>query len=208
MRRLTALTVLTALTISTAWADPGHAHGDEATPAPAVASAPRLESVGSTMELVATSEGLRLVIYLDKADTNEPIDQLRSRFRAKVSRLRPAQRIAPGTYELEADWVDRPARRRSFSRGDNARRCRPLEWTMDGRGHRKSRIRERSRLLEILARPEVLGLLGGALALGFVLALALRPRSRDASAVEEHAGAPTGDDPRNSNLGEAPPRPC
>ncbi len=54
------------------------------------------------------------------------------------------------------------------------------------------------RLLEILARPEVLGLLGGALALGFVLALALRPRSRDASAVEEHAGAQTGDDPRNS----------
>ncbi len=193
MLRFTALFALTVLTIGSAWAAPGHDHGEEAGPAPPVNSAPRLESVGSTMELVATSEGHRLVIYLDKPDTNEPIDKASIEISGAGVPTSVAQRVAPGTYELEADWVDQPGTKAlvfTVTTPDDADLLNGT-WTVPDTTNSARQNQSPVPLLQIVTRPEVMGLLGGALALGFVLALAFRLRSQNATTVEEHGNAPT-----------------
>lgn len=52
----------------------GHDHGDEA-PLPAADVAPRFEARGDLFELVGILDGKALWLYLDKADSNEPIEQ-------------------------------------------------------------------------------------------------------------------------------------
>jgi hypothetical protein len=106
-RITTALLALIVFSIGAAWAGPGHDHGDEGT-APGTSAAPRLESVGSKMELVATSEGHRLIIYLDHPDTNAPIEGATIEVSGEGFPASVAKPIAPGTYDLEAGWVDEP----------------------------------------------------------------------------------------------------
>ena len=59
---------------SVSHAHEGHDHGDEAPP-PVSSVAPRFEARGDLFELVGILDGKALWLYLDKADSNEPIEQ-------------------------------------------------------------------------------------------------------------------------------------
>ena len=93
------------------FAGPGHDHGDGghgAEAAAASADVPRIESAGTDMELVATADGHKLTIYLDRIDTNEPVDGATIEVSGEGIPAALATRVTPGTYELAADWVDMP----------------------------------------------------------------------------------------------------
>jgi hypothetical protein len=59
---------------SVSHAHEGHDHGDEA-PLPVSSVAPRFEARSDLFELVGILDGKVLWLYLDKADSNEPIEQ-------------------------------------------------------------------------------------------------------------------------------------
>ena len=176
-RIITALLALILLSIGPAWAGPGHDHLDEG-PAPVASAAPRLESVGSTMELVATSEGHRLIIYLDHPDTNAPIEEATIEVSGEGVPASVAKPIAPGTYDLEADWVDQPGAKALIFTVTTKTDADLLNgiWSVPEDGHGAHSDKAALPLLHVLARPDILAVLAGALALGFVLAFGLRSR--------------------------------
>lgn len=53
----------------------GHDHGDEAKPVVTSSVAPRFETHSDLFELVGIVNGKELWLYLDKAESNEPIEQ-------------------------------------------------------------------------------------------------------------------------------------
>lgn len=57
---------------ASAWAGPGHDHGDEAQPA-AGPSLPRFSASSDLFELVGVLDGKSLTVYLDRAASNEPV---------------------------------------------------------------------------------------------------------------------------------------
>jgi RND family efflux transporter MFP subunit len=86
-----------------------HEGHDEAPPAKVETSAPRLVAEGSDLELVATAKGHTLTIYLDTMATNEPVDG--ASIEVSGDGLEPVKAkpaAGPGTYTLEAEWVDEP----------------------------------------------------------------------------------------------------
>lgn len=178
-RTTITLFAIFVLTISAAWAGPGHDHGDEG-PAPVTNAAPRLESVGSTMELVAISEGHRLIMYLDHPDTSEPIEGASIEVSGEGIPVALAKPVEPGTYELEADWVDQPGAKALVFTITTKTDADLLNgtWSVPEAGHAAPSDGAATPLVQILTRPDILTMLAGALALGFVLAFALRARSR------------------------------
>ncbi len=188
MVRITTLFALIVLTFGAAWAGPGHDHGDEG-PAPVTSAAPRLESVGSTMELVATSEGHRLIIYLDHPDTTEPIDEASIEVSGDGIPTALARRIEPGTYELEADWVDQPGTKALVFTITTKTDVDLLNgtWSVAEAGHATAPGGQVLPLLQVLSRPDIQALLMGTLILGFVLAFALRWRSGQKSSADDDA---------------------
>lgn len=53
----------------------GHDHGDEAKPVVSASIAPRFEARGDLFELVGILNGKEWWLYLDKAESNEPVQQ-------------------------------------------------------------------------------------------------------------------------------------
>jgi cobalt-zinc-cadmium efflux system membrane fusion protein len=158
-----------------ALAGPGHDHGDDASAASTNISAPRIESAGSELELVATAEGRKLTIYLDKLDTNEPADGATIEVSGVGTEVQMAVPVGDGIYELDADWVEEPG-------------AKALTFVVSWRGTadllngtiniESDHVRVESTSLSwsaILGRPIVwlVGVL--AVLLGFVLAFAFRP---------------------------------
>ena len=81
----------------------GHDHGEQPKPSAQAGAAPRLEATSGPFELVAVLRGQRLLIYLDRFATNEPV------VGAEISVETP---IGPqkagyvnGTYVVEAPWA-------------------------------------------------------------------------------------------------------
>lgn len=110
MTRLTAkflaalalgLTAISAI----ATAHEGH---DEAAPAAAAPSAPRLVAEGSEWEIVATPEGHLLTIFLDHHETNEPIKGAKIEVTGEGLPQTKAKEIGNGTYEIDGEWLDEP----------------------------------------------------------------------------------------------------
>lgn len=200
MFRTATLFALIVLTFSTAWAGPGHDHGEEA-PTPITNSAPRLESVGSTMELVATSEGHRLIIYLDHPDTSEPIEGATIEVSGEGVPASVAKSIGPGTYELDADWVDQPGKKALIFTITTKTDADLLNgtWSVPEAGHNVPSDGTTTPILQVLSRPDILALLAGTLALGFVLAFALRLRSRQTKSLNDHT-APIAKSPAANSI--------
>ena len=188
MLRLTTLLALILLTFGAAWAGPGHDHGDEG-PAPAASTAPRLESVGSTMELVATSKGHRLMIYLDHPDSNEPIDEASIEVSGEGVPTALARRVEPGTYQLEADWVDQPGTTALVFTVTTKADSDLLNgiWSVPEVGPAAADGQSNLPLLQVVMRPDIVALLLGMLVLGFVLAFSMRSRSLQNSSADEDA---------------------
>ncbi len=177
-----ALTAIFVLAASAAWAGPGHDHGghDDGPPPPST-QAPRLESVGSGIELVATAEGHRLVMFLDRPDTNEPIGGATIEVSGEGITSLLARETEPGMYELEADWVDQPGSKAlvfSVTAGTEADLLNGI-WKIDAAGESAATVRT-APLTDALSHPFIMALLAGAVALGFVLALAFRTTKRRA----------------------------
>lgn len=86
----------------------GHSHGDApAAPAAAASAAPRGEVASDQFELVAVARDGELIVYLDHAASNEPIES------ATVEAETPAGKVAlqakPGApYRLDAPWSRKP----------------------------------------------------------------------------------------------------
>lgn len=107
MTRL-AVTTLALLTFAaSAFAGPGHDHGDEAA-APTAPAVPRLVAEGSDLELVATPKGHTLTIYLDRKTTNAPVDGAKIEVMGEGIPQSVAEESGKGTYEIEGEWVDAP----------------------------------------------------------------------------------------------------
>lgn len=104
LARLCALAFLAATPLHSA-----AAHGDHgAAPAASATSLPRLESEGMGVELVAVAEGHTLTIYLDRSDTNAPIDGATVEVAGEGIASAKAEPRGEGRYVVDAEWVHEP----------------------------------------------------------------------------------------------------
>lgn len=98
MKLLIALSLLVGLAV--AQAHEGHDHG--APPAPAVGSvAPRFDARTDVFELVGVLAGADLIVYLDRAGNNAPVDGAEIELESGAFKAK-AQRIDVGTYRVQA----------------------------------------------------------------------------------------------------------
>jgi len=93
------LIVLALLLARPAFAGPGHDHGDgphtTATPAQ-----PRFVASSELFELVGVLEGKALTLYLDRADSNEPVTAATLELELAGAQLKP-QPQADGSFRVE-----------------------------------------------------------------------------------------------------------
>jgi membrane fusion protein, heavy metal efflux system len=111
MQRICTLWLCLLLASAPASAHSGHDHGADEAPAYAEAQTPRLESAGTDMELVATPHGDSLVIYLDRAETNEPVAGAKIEVSGTGIEPAVAEEITEGTYEVAAPWLTEPGKK-------------------------------------------------------------------------------------------------
>lgn len=81
-----------------AFAGPGHDHGDGAQTAPSGQALPRFVASSETFELVGVLNGKHLTVYLDRADTNEPVKDARVDLEWAGTKLK-LETHAPGEFE-------------------------------------------------------------------------------------------------------------
>ena len=85
------------------------AHGDHGeAPAAQTMSLPRVEAAGFEVELVAVAEGHTLMIYLDRSDTNAPVNGAAIEVAGEGIEATKAEPKGDGVYVLDADWVHEP----------------------------------------------------------------------------------------------------
>jgi RND family efflux transporter MFP subunit len=181
MMRITAITLCLLMSASLAFAhgDDDHAHDEE--PAAAVLAsgyAPRLEAVGSDIELVATVADRQLTIFLDRLATNEPIDGATIAVTADGIPAGTAKALGAGAYVLPAPWADEPG-------------VKPLKFAITAGSssnvlEAKLEIGAALRAVQptsiawqaLLQQPLTWVWAGLAAVLGFVIAIAFRPARR------------------------------
>lgn len=109
MIRLLLQTVAALLLLHTQFAPAheGEDHGAAPPPLAAPAAGPRMEAATADLELVAVLQEKRLVIYLDRYASNEPITAAQVEIESGQYKAlaRPA---ADGTYVADAEWLGRP----------------------------------------------------------------------------------------------------
>lgn len=99
--------LLAQLAASTALlAHEGHDHGVPAAP-PARILAPRVEAVSDSFELLATADNGRLTVWLDRFDTNEPVDGASIEIETPQGKA-TATPLGGGIYRLDAPWTSTP----------------------------------------------------------------------------------------------------
>lgn len=103
MKQATALLLLAAIAFS-AWAggdsSDGHTHAAPE-PLPVATLSPRAAAATEEFEVVAALEGKKLVVYLDRFASNEPVTK--ANVEVEGGGLKGvASEIAPGTYALDA----------------------------------------------------------------------------------------------------------
>lgn len=84
----------------------GHDH-EAAQPAQPLRSADHARFVARTsaFDMVTTSQGRTVTIYLDRADTNAPVDSAVVTVEGE-GHTSTAKQTEPGTYVADADWID------------------------------------------------------------------------------------------------------
>ena len=108
MKFMNALVLAAAFALP-AWAHEGEDHGSAAPPAPTAETGPRAAAATEEVELVAVLEGKRLVLYLDRFATNEPMVDAQVEVEGSGLKAVAAQ-IAPGVYAVPAEALASPAR--------------------------------------------------------------------------------------------------
>ena len=87
-----------------ALAHEGHDHSVQPTIS---AAAPRLESSSEDFELVGVVRGDRLVVFLDRYASNDPVTDARIEINAQGATV-PAQPQSDGTFLVTAPWLSQP----------------------------------------------------------------------------------------------------
>lgn len=87
---------------ASAWAGPGHDHG-ESPAAPSAAAFPRFTASSEDFELVGVLQEHRLTVYLDHAPDNRPVDNARLTLEVAGQKLSLTPQDA-GTFS--ADWPE------------------------------------------------------------------------------------------------------
>lgn len=159
-------------------------------------SAPRLESSGAGLELVAIASGHDLLIYLDRAATNEPVDDALIEVSGEGIAAIAAKPLGDGVYEIEAPWVDEPGEKElAFS------------ISVDGATHRLNgelhiptgegaEAEAHVPWTEFLLQPLTWGFAAIAALFGFFLAFAFRPvRAPDVERSPSVESAPSAKKP-------------
>ncbi|MGF3024044.1 efflux RND transporter periplasmic adaptor subunit [Methylobacterium aquaticum] len=105
MRTLFAAALALSLWAGSAMAHAGHDHGSEAS----VASppAPRGSSGSENFELVAVARNGTLTVYLDRANTNEPVTTATIQADTPAGKVEATQQ-PDGSYRLDATWSSNP----------------------------------------------------------------------------------------------------
>lgn len=109
------LPLLLALISPPVWPHGGEDHGDERPPATPTQQAPRASAQTDAFELVVVLDQRgaphqpTLTIYLDKADTNEPVDQASIDVESGAFKA-AAKPVAPGVYSVPAAALAKPGR--------------------------------------------------------------------------------------------------
>ena len=159
-------------------AGPGHDHGggghDEAATT-ALSDVPRLESAGTDLELVATAEGHRLTIYLDRLATNEPVEGATIEVAGDGIPAAAAQPLGDGVYVIDADWLDEPGTKALIFTVIDGSASDLLNGTLDVHAATPRDDREAFSASDILAQPMIWAIAALAAAFGFALAFAFRP---------------------------------
>lgn len=112
MKPLATLFVLIVLATTTfgARAHGDEDHGDEAAPPAVVAEAgPRATAASEDFELVALPQGGRLLIYLDRFATNEPVANAEVEIESGAFKA-VATALGPGVYAIAGDAFNSPGR--------------------------------------------------------------------------------------------------
>jgi len=174
-------------------AGPGHDHGGGAEPQ-ATAEIPRVESVTTDIELVATAEGHKLTIYLDTPITNEPIEGATIEVVADGKHKARAKPIGNGIYEVDAEWLDQPGVKALVFTVTTPTLTDLLNGTIDIHGPEATAKAAPIDFKSLLTRVELWVWSAIAAALGFFLSCAFRPMrapSDDPSAAVAEAPRPT-----------------
>lgn len=173
MTRLGTIFLLCFVFAASAFAHEGH--DDGAKPAAPTADIPRLESTGAELELVATVTGHKLTIYLDRLATNEPVDGAEIEVSGDGIAPVTARRIAEGTYEIDAAWVDEPGTKALIFTVTVGGTMDLLNGTLDVHAAAAPSGPVPAEWSHALASPWIWSIALIAGALGFVLAFAFRP---------------------------------
>ncbi|HEY5635414.1 MAG TPA: HlyD family efflux transporter periplasmic adaptor subunit [Burkholderiales bacterium] len=86
-----------------------HDHKKDTSPVITRDLAPRAESSTPEFALLATLEGTRLVVYLDRFATNEPVGKATLEIEQSGQARRLAE-VSPGTYAIDTPWLAQPGR--------------------------------------------------------------------------------------------------
>jgi hypothetical protein len=103
-RRLGAL-VLVAASPLPAWAGPGHDHSHDDAPAAIGPALPRFAATSELFELVGVLDGRKLTLFLDHAESNEPVVDGTLELevagqKVEVTRVAPGAAAAAGDFEV------------------------------------------------------------------------------------------------------------
>ncbi|HPG89310.1 MAG TPA: HlyD family efflux transporter periplasmic adaptor subunit [Hyphomicrobium sp.] len=172
-----ALTLAFLLSLTAfATAGPGHDHGDGGnSETAATASIPRLQSSGDALELVATADGHRLTIYLDRLATNAPVDGAAIEVSGAGITPANAEPLGDGVYALDADWIDVPGRKALVFTVIDGTSAELLNGTLEIPATPIAAPPAPLRINDLLGRFEIWILAALAAAAGFVLSFAVRP---------------------------------
>lgn len=176
MTRILSAALSLVLITSTALAHGGddHAHDEPAPAAAATVAPPRLELSGSNLELVAAIAARQLTIYLDQLASNAPVDDAVIAVTADGIAAGTAKTAGSGTYTLAAPWADEPgikALKFSITAGPTSA---VLEGNLEIAAAASAPHAPAFSWQTLLHEPQTWLVAGGALVLGFLLALTLR----------------------------------
>lgn len=192
------LCLVLAATPSAAEAHEDHDHG--AAPAVSLPSAPRLESTGAELELVATASGHDLVIYLDRTATNEPVDGATIEVSGNGIAAVIAEPIGEGTYEIWAPWVDEPGAKALVFTVTTDGTMDLLNGVLDIPDGEGASLEAQIPWTQFLLHPLTWAFAAIAMLFGFFLAFAFRPVRAIADDAEARKDGPSQPDTRKATL--------
>lgn len=173
MTRFYAIPLCLLLAVAPASAHSDHDHG--AAPASATPIAPRLQSAGSDLELVAAPNGHTLTIYLDRLTTNAPVDGATIEVSGDGIPTAVAKEVGNGTYEVDAEWADEPGAKALVFTISSDGEFELLNGVLDIHDPPEAATDNASTWLAALASPAAWILAVIAAMLGFFLSFAFRP---------------------------------